>query len=234
MRPSRLAAMASLSLVPAIAAARGVGAHGAGKTLVVSRRWAAVVAALGAFLAGGVGPAQALPSFARQTGQPCAVCHTVFPELTPFGRRFKIGGYALQGGDWQGPPIAALYMAGGTHTNSPQDAPPAPGLRTNDNVVSQYFTNVAGSNMTYGGPLPTRAVRLRNGDTLISDQYNERVIQITPAPEQRTVFTQGRLDAPGAGFDRLNGPYDAKVVGDYTGLTPPFDFDAWDLPIPLR
>jgi hypothetical protein len=103
-----------------------------------------------------------------------------------------------------------------------------------DNIVSQYMTHVAGSNTTYGGPLPTRAVRLRNGDTLISDQYNDRVIQITPVPEQQTVLTQGRLNAPGAGFDRLNGPYDAKVVGDYTGLTPPFDFEAWDLPIPLR
>ena len=28
-------------------------------------------------------PASAVPSFARQTGQPCATCHTAFPELTP-------------------------------------------------------------------------------------------------------------------------------------------------------
>ncbi|HLX72326.1 MAG TPA: hypothetical protein VKV04_22125, partial [Verrucomicrobiae bacterium] len=27
-------------------------------------------------------------------------------------------------------------------------------------------------------PLPTRALRLRNGDTLISDQFNNRVIRI--------------------------------------------------------
>jgi len=26
----------------------------------------------------------------------------------------------------------------------------------------------------------------------------------------------------------LYSPYDAKVVGDYTGLTPPFDFDEDD------
>jgi hypothetical protein len=38
--------------------------------------------------------AQAVPSFARQTGMPCAACHTVFPELTPFGRRFKLSAYA--------------------------------------------------------------------------------------------------------------------------------------------
>ena len=83
---------------------------------------------------------EALPSYARQTGQPCAACHTAFPELTPFGRRFKIGGYTLGGGDWQGPPISAMYMAGFTHTQSPQDSPPAPGLHTNDNLVSQQVS----------------------------------------------------------------------------------------------
>jgi hypothetical protein len=100
----------------------------------------------------------------------------------------------------------------------------------NDNVVSQYLTNtMAGSNPN---PLPTRAVRLRNGDTLISDQFNERVIQITP--DQRIVFQEGQLNVAGSSSDRLNGAYDAKVIGDTTGLTPPFEFEAWDLPIPLR
>jgi hypothetical protein len=37
--------------------------------------------------------AQAVPSFARQTGMACAACHTVYPELTPFGREFKLNGY---------------------------------------------------------------------------------------------------------------------------------------------
>src|SRR5664279_6599119 len=35
-------------------------------------------------------PANALPSFARQTGQPCGTCHTDFPYLTPYGRLFKL------------------------------------------------------------------------------------------------------------------------------------------------
>lgn len=39
--------------------------------------------------------AQAVPSFARQTGLACAACHTVFPELTHFGRVFKANGYVL-------------------------------------------------------------------------------------------------------------------------------------------
>ena len=41
--------------------------------------------------------ASALPSFARQTGQPCGTCHTAFPELTPYGRQFKLTGYTAGG-----------------------------------------------------------------------------------------------------------------------------------------
>jgi hypothetical protein len=39
--------------------------------------------------------ALAVPSFARQTGMACEACHTVFPELTHFGRVFKANGYVL-------------------------------------------------------------------------------------------------------------------------------------------
>ena len=41
--------------------------------------------------------ASAVPSYARQTGQPCSTCHTAFPELTPFGRQFKLMGYTSGG-----------------------------------------------------------------------------------------------------------------------------------------
>ena len=41
--------------------------------------------------------ASAVPSYARQTGQPCATCHTAFPELTPYGRQFKLMGYTAGG-----------------------------------------------------------------------------------------------------------------------------------------
>lgn len=88
----------------------------------------------------------------------------------------------------------------------------------NDKVVWQYFTNTQpGSNPS---PAPTRAVRLHNGNTLISDQFNNRVIEVTPAG--KIVFQQGEVNVAGDGFNQLNGPYDAKVIGDYTGLTLPF------------
>lgn len=39
--------------------------------------------------------AHAVPSFARQTGLSCNVCHSNPPELTAFGRNFKLRGYVL-------------------------------------------------------------------------------------------------------------------------------------------
>src|ERR1700681_3196102 len=52
-------------------------------------------------------PAQALPSFARQTGQPCGTCHTDFPALTPYGRRFKLLGYTPGGGEFRTTPFSS-------------------------------------------------------------------------------------------------------------------------------
>jgi hypothetical protein len=91
----------------------------------------------------------------------------------------------------------------------------------NDNVVWQYFTNTdPSSNPT---PLPTRALRLKNGNTIISDQFNARVIIIDP--NKNIVAQYGNLNQPGFGLQNtsqgLNEPYDAKVIGDYTGITAP-------------
>lgn len=59
-------------------------------------------AALLAILGAALNPtAQALPSFARQTGQPCGACHTDFPGLTPYGRLFKLNGYTAGGGPFR-------------------------------------------------------------------------------------------------------------------------------------
>jgi hypothetical protein len=38
-----------------------------------------------------------VPSYSRQTGLPCSTCHYQFPQLTPFGRLFKLNGYTLTG-----------------------------------------------------------------------------------------------------------------------------------------
>jgi hypothetical protein len=99
-----------------------------------------------------------------------------------------------------------------------------------NNVVWEYFTcQGAGCNLSRGtGPLPTRAVRLKNGHTLISDQYNHRVIEVSHG--KAIVRTFGELGELGYNTENvsdggLNSPYDAKRIGDYTGLTPPFRDD---------
>ncbi|HQT94046.1 MAG: hypothetical protein B7Z61_05960 [Acidobacteria bacterium 37-71-11] len=62
---------------------------------------------------------QAVPSFARQTNLPCNACHTVFPELTPFGRMFKLGGYVMSKSAKAyefPPPLAGMLQA--SHTSA--------------------------------------------------------------------------------------------------------------------
>ena len=89
-------------------------------------------------------------------------------------------------------------------------------------VFWQYFTNTDPNsnarciNGTCTGPLPTRAVRLRNGNTLISDQYNHRVIEVDKNGD--IVQTFGKINSLGyntksVAHGGLNSPYDAKRIG---------------------
>jgi hypothetical protein len=103
----------------------------------------------------------------------------------------------------------------------------------NDNLVWDYVTS--SDALSVAAPLPTRAVRLANGDTLISDQFNNRVIRVSHA---KVIVASYGLPLAGGGAignnvgydlhttqNGLYSPYDAKVIGDYTGLTPPDGFD---------
>ncbi len=73
-----------------------------------------------------------IPSFSRQTGLACAACHYQFPQLTPFGRQFKLNGYTMtglttiNGGDSARPslklipipPLSAMIVASVTRMNT--------------------------------------------------------------------------------------------------------------------
>jgi hypothetical protein len=89
-------------------------------------------------------------------------------------------------------------------------------------VVWSYVTNTRPESVAE--PLPTRAVRLKNGNTLISDQFNEQVIEVNHETEADIVFSEGVIAKAGNGPGELSAPYDAKQIGDYTGLTPPGNF----------
>ncbi|MCE1187025.1 MAG: cytochrome C, partial [Rhodocyclales bacterium] len=80
-------------------------------------------------------PALAVPSFARQTGQECAACHigAYGPQLTPYGVRFKIGGYTDTDGKEGKVPLSAMLVTSFTRTAKAQDEKPDGASRTNNN-----------------------------------------------------------------------------------------------------
>jgi len=86
------------------------------------------------------------------------------------------------------------------------------------NTVFTFLTNARPGSASPS--FPTHAVRLFNGNTLISDQANNQVIEVDP--NGNIVFSQGQIGVLGAGFNELNWPYDAKLIGEYVGITPPF------------
>ena len=70
--------------------------------------------------------AGAVPSFARQTGMACDACHSggFYPELTNFGRMFKMNGYLWSAHEERSyetmPPVSAAQSWSFTHTNAAQ------------------------------------------------------------------------------------------------------------------
>jgi hypothetical protein len=70
-----------------------------------------------------VNDASAVPSFARQANMECRACHTVFPELTPLGRSFKLSGYSMTRSDKPyefPPPLAGMAQTSYTNTDRSQ------------------------------------------------------------------------------------------------------------------
>ncbi|MFI4973294.1 MAG: hypothetical protein ACHP84_02010 [Caulobacterales bacterium] len=80
-------------------------------------------------------PASAVPAFAVQTGQPCNACHVggFGPQLTPYGRTFKLGGYTTRSNTWN-VPLSVMGVASYVHTQQDQGGPPADGFHNNDNI----------------------------------------------------------------------------------------------------
>ena len=98
-------------------------------------------------------PVHALPSYARQTGQQCAACHNGFPELTPYGRLFKLNGYTFTGGNYSNwPPLAMMAIPNFTHVAQSQPGGLAPGFGNNNDFA---FTG----SLFYGGKISTMSGR---------------------------------------------------------------------------
>ena len=99
--------------------------------------------------------AEAVPSFGAQTGQPCTMCHvgSFGPQLTPFGRAFKIGGYTQGGGEGWASKVPLSVMVLTSFTNTRQDLPAAPQhYDVNNNYsLDQISVFLAGRISDYNG-----------------------------------------------------------------------------------
>jgi hypothetical protein len=128
---------------------------------------------------------QALPIFARQTGQNCVACHAggQFPELTPYGRKFKLTGYTI--GTRVDVPLAVMGVVSSTRISStdlsagPSENGGVPHLATasifaggkiTDNVglFGQWTYNAYnGAGSTYAGHSQSDQFDLRYADRFI-------------------------------------------------------------------
>ncbi len=133
--------------------------------------------------------AKALPSFSRQTGESCSACHTQSfgPNLTTFGREFKLGGYTMGGGKGLAAKLPAVSgMVMGSFTNTQKDSAELPenadkqGYNKNNNFSFDeaslfYGGKIYGkvgalSQLTYDGAADRLA--LDNTDIRFSDQLD--------------------------------------------------------------
>ena len=69
-------------------------------------------------------PAFAVPAFNKQTGQNCVACHAGghFPDLTPYGRLFKLTGYTI---GKVAQPVSVMAVASVNKTSSTNSSDPA-------------------------------------------------------------------------------------------------------------
>src|SRR6266550_1579081 len=99
--------------------------------------WKHALVILGFLLAASAAaPAMAVPSYSRQTGEPCTSCHVgaYGPALTAHGRAFKLGGYS----DGKTVvPLSATAVASWTHTAKAQSEPASAHDGRNNNVALQ-------------------------------------------------------------------------------------------------
>jgi hypothetical protein len=96
--------------------------------------------------------AHAVPAYAAQTGQPCQRCHVggLGPQLTPFGRSFKLRGYTLRSNVFN-VPLAMMLQASFVHTQKAAPAPVAKNFASNDNFaldqISVFLAGGLGSHL---------------------------------------------------------------------------------------
>jgi len=180
-------------------------------------------------LLAGAPAALAVPSFARQTGMACEACHTVYPELTHFGRVFKANGYILtnlkQVRDVTGkkeellelaqtPPLSIMAQASYTQqkTSLPDLSASAPGVAQNGTAgfPQQLSLFYAGKIAPHFGAF-FQLTYANDSGTLGIDNTDLRFADVTLLPDSRSLTY---------GVSLNNNP----TVQDLWNSTPAFGF----------
>lgn len=127
--------------------------------------------------------AQAIPAFARQTHAPCTACHVggFGPQLTAFGRQFKLLGYTLSAGDKDNVPLSLMLVETYSSTRKAQTAPPAKGFGTNDNTELQQASVFVGGRITDHLGVMAQATYSENGGLLGWDNSDLRYARSSAA-----------------------------------------------------
>jgi YD repeat-containing protein len=122
------------------------------------------------------GTALAVPSYARQTQQPCSSCHVggFGPELTAFGRQFKLMGYTIKVGDSTDLPLSAMLVESFTHTQKAQTEAPASGFDRNNNFELQQVSAFLAGRLTDHIGVFSQATYSQNGGLLGWDNADLR------------------------------------------------------------
>ncbi len=184
-------------------------------------------------------PAQALPSYARQTGQECTACHVggFGPQLTAYGTRFKIGGYTDSNGESGHLPLSAMFVGSYTHTAKDQSEDAGPYAGANNNLVAQEVTAFLAGGLTKNlgtfveagysgvdnvfalGEMDVRfasTVQLGGKDTVIGVTLNNNPSVTDPfntLPAWRFPYASSDLAPTPAASTLLEGGLDGQVLG---------------------
>jgi hypothetical protein len=125
----------------------------------------------------------AVPSYARQTGQPCVACHVgaFGPQLTAFGRQFKLLGYTLKTSDAPSLPLSAMLVESFTHTRKAQSERPADNFSRNDNVEMQQASAFLAGRLSEHLGIFAQATYSQNGHALGWDNIDLRYARMFSA-----------------------------------------------------
>ena len=150
--------------------------------------------------------ANAIPAFAQKYHFSCAVCHTVFPNLNPFGRAFWRNGFRLPGTN--GTPSDATQITEGLSLPNPWPIP----IMVEGIIGYQHYTN---ENVANAIPQQTDAFSV-DGAIVTGGAFK----LYTPLADSLSFYTHWNVGSVGGGSVKLKQIF-ASINGLGTGFGAP-------------